>query len=495
MLVEVTRIEKIDDYTVRMEMDEPSPLIPVKMTSWIGGSWVSFQPKHYLEKWHIKYNPKADELAKKEGFENWWEAFYYHYWWVQQKDLNKPTLQPWVFKKFTTTYKVFERNPYYWRVDATGNQLPYIDQIVCTVVDSEVYQMKVISGEADVAFMHTTLANYSLYKENEEQGGYRVVEIPGVMGSDLALGINQNKPDPKLRKIYQDVKFRQALSLAINREEINDSIYFGLAVPRQATVLPSCTYYKEEWEEAYAQYDLDEANRLLDEAGLTKRDRDGFRIGPDGEPLLLLIEYGIAGTGGGGGDVTAPLELVKEYWEAVGLMVLLKGEEPSFFSERRGSPDHSVIAISLLCSEEISNYVNEAGDWNVCQAGDLGWAPTWGQWQRAKIEVETGKKTLEDFEGGNLPGEEPPEEIKKLQEWVRQRNQAKLGSRDYTELSQKIFDFHAKKVFMIGTVGMSPTLYIAKKNIGNVPKAYRPGQGAPLTLNWQGVQLFFKQQS
>ncbi|GAH31514.1 unnamed protein product, partial [marine sediment metagenome] len=209
-------------------------------------------------------------------------------------DINKPTLQPWMFKEFTFTYRVFERNPYYYAVDQAGNQLPYIDKIVSTIVDTEVYQMKVIAGEADVAWCETHFANYPLYKENEEEGGYRTILMPGIKGSEVAYALNLNHPDPIMRKIFQDIRFRRALSLAINREEINDTVYFGFAVPRQATIIPTARYYKEEWGEKhpYARYDPDEANRLLDEMGLTERDKDGFRKRPDGKTALLIIEYG-----------------------------------------------------------------------------------------------------------------------------------------------------------------------------------------------------------
>ncbi|TKJ47299.1 hypothetical protein CEE34_04310 [Candidatus Aerophobetes bacterium Ae_b3a] len=121
----VGKIEKIDDYTVHFGMDQPNPAMPVKMSSEIGNGIYCFAPKHYLEKWHIKYNPKADELAKEEGFDHWWEAFNYHQWFAPTRDLNKPTMSSWVPKEYTGTTKVFERNPYFYQVDEEGNQLPY----------------------------------------------------------------------------------------------------------------------------------------------------------------------------------------------------------------------------------------------------------------------------------------------------------------------------------------------------------------------------------
>ena len=489
-LLPVRRAIKIDDYTVRLECDEPAPGLLPRLITPGGGDWCSFHPKHYLEKWHIRYNPDADKLAKEEGFDNWWEAFFYHYWWAPTTDLDKPTMQPWILTEFTTTNKVFERNPYYVRVDTAGNQLPYVDRIVSTIVDPEVYQMKVISGEASVALVNTSFENYPLYKENEEAGGYQVNLIPGISYTDVGFGLNLNQSDPIKRKIYQDVRFRQALSLAINRAEINDSVYFGRAVPRQWTVLPTASFYKPEWAEAYAQYDPEEANRLLDEIGLTERDENGFRKRSDGKTVFLLTEYSI------GLMLSVPIsamELVKEYWEAVGLQVQLKGYGgQNLFWDRQEDPDHDIIANSERCTE-IRQALIQRGDWTQ-GADDFAWGPTWALWLIANADVKAGTKTLEDFEGGKLPGEEPPQEIKTLFQWGEKLAQTRIGSKEYTDLWTKIGDFHAENLLIIGAVGLSPLPYIAKKNIGNVPKVFPPAAGGKGDLIHRTAdQLFIKQ--
>jgi len=475
----VQEIKKIDDYTVRWEFTEPCPRFPLTLVDWRGSEWMRFAPKHYLKKWHIKYNPKADELAKEEGYGHWWEAFNYHQEVAPTNDINKPTLEPWMFKEFTSSLKVFERNPYYHVVDQAGNQLPYIDRIVSTVVDTEVYHMKIMTGEADVAYAGTSLENYPLYKENEEKGGYRIVLLPGIQGSEIGYPINQNVSDPVTRKIYQDIRFRQALSLAINREEINDSLYFGLGVPRQATVLPSCRYYKEEWGKAYGQYDPDEANRLLDEMGLTERDKNGFRKGPDGKTFIIVINIAE--------KTSANLELVKEYWEDVGLKVVPK-PGPRDWTD----PDHPIFEYAISNTQEFYNYMS--GGFAKFGPGDgsVGWAYAWGQWLDAKEQIKKGVKTLEYF-GGELPGEEPPEEIKEHWDNVIKRYNSEYGSQEYMELSEKVYDFMAKKLYVIGTVGMVPTVFIVKKNMGNVPAEYFPTAEERGSLNYLTKFLFFKQ--
>jgi len=486
-LLPVKRAIKIDDYTVRLETDEPYPGLLPRLVTPAGGDWCAYHPKHYLKKWHIRYNPDADKLAKEEGFDNWWEAFFYHYWWAPTTDLDKPTMQPWILTEFTTTTKVFERNPYYVKVDTAGNQLPYADRIVSTIVDPEVYQMKIIAGEASVAYVNTSFDNYPLYKENEEAGGYQVNLIPGISYTDVGFGLNLNQSDPIKRKLYQDVRFRQALSLAINRAEINDSVFFGRAVPRQMTTLPSSSFYKPEWAEAYAQYDPEEANRLLDEIGLTERDENGFRKRSDGKTVFLLVEHCPELRS----VPISALELVKEYWEAVGLKVLVKALGGNIFWDRQQDPDHDIIATNKA-STEIREYLIQREDW-VCGSSYFAWAPTWGLWLGANADVKAGVKTLEDFEGGKLPGEEPPQEIKTLFQWGEELAQTRIGSKEYKDLWTKICDFHAENLLIIGAVGMVPVPYIAKKNIGNVPKVFPPAAGGKGDLIRTADQLFIKQ--
>jgi len=485
------RVVKVDDYTVRYEMDEPWLVMEMRLANWIaGGIYEGYMPKHYLKKWHIKYNPNANELAEEEGFENWQAAFNYHANFTPTQDLNRPTMQPWVLKEFTTTYKVHVRNPYYWKVDTAGNQLPYVDKIIATIIaDPEVRQMKIIAGEVDVAYAHTNMENYPLYKENEEEGGYRVVTLPGVYGANVKLEVNLNYPDdPARQTLYQDVRFRRALSLAINRKEINETTYFGLGVPRQLTVTPDCSYYKEEWAQAYAQYNPNRADSLLDAAGLTERDKDGFRLGLDGEPLLIAIEYSYL-------EVTTPLsllELVKEYWENVGLRVLLKLLDSTLWNIRNvETANHDISAMAQDCSEEISNYLMGAGSWRT--GGIVAWGHSWHDWLVAERDIAAGRKTLADFEGGQMPGEEPPEEFKQLEEWAELRTAAEFGSEEYMELSQRIYDFHADKVLMIGTVGLVPLIYIANKNLGNVPEVMGPGMQVWCDLAYFGDLLFWKE--
>ena len=149
-------------------------------------------------------------------------------------------------------------------MDAAGQQLPYVDTVLSTIVDPETFNLKVVSGEADLAYLRTSFDNYTLYMENKEQAGYEVNLIPQFTSSEVTYYPNQSHPDPVKKALFTNANFRRALSVAIDRDEINEVLYAGVAVPQQWSVTSMASIYEEEWGTAYAQYDPDLANELLD---------------------------------------------------------------------------------------------------------------------------------------------------------------------------------------------------------------------------------------
>ena len=484
---EITGLRAIDDYTVVFDFDQSYPNLLLDMIDYRATDWVYWAPEHYLKQWHIEYNEDADAKAKEEGYDTWYEALHYHANFFPSQDMERPTLDSWHHEEFTTTHKIFERNPYFYIVDTAGQQLPYIDRIISTIVDAETYTLKIISGEADFAIHPLNLENFTLYKENEATGNYVVHQVPGILGGNAAYALNLNHPDPVRREIYQDIRFRRALSLAMDREEINRISFKGLAVPRQATIVSGASYYKPEWGEnhPYARFDVDEANRLLDDMGLTERDGDGFRVGSDGETILLIIEYVTGQTG------FSVHELVKEYWETVGLKTKINTQAGAVLGERRNSINHDIMTRHVSNSSEVNNFVAKGGTFNV-HSGDfsIGW--DWGLWLQANDDVTAGRKELADFTDGALPGEEPPDDIKEWWNILRvERPRAVYGSQEYRDLSVRFFDMLADKLYIIGTVGEAPSLLIARPNLRNLPPQYPQYAEGVTNLNYYNNQFFF----
>ena len=237
-----------------------------------------------------------------------------------------PSLDPWILKTSLPADRiVFERNPYYYRVDGAGHQLPYIDRVVFNIANSQIIAAKTGAGESDLQARYLSFDDYTFLKAGEVANGYKVLLWRTGPGSQLALYPNLNVDDDVWRKLVRDVRFRRALSLAINRHEINQVIYFGLANEGQNTVLPESPLYRPEYRSDWAAFDIDEANRLLDQIGL-KRGGDGLRQLPDGRSADIVVE-----DSGESQEKSDVLELIRDSWRTVGIRLFAKPAQLTCF--------------------------------------------------------------------------------------------------------------------------------------------------------------------
>lgn len=433
-------IEKKDDYIFSFHFSTPYAILELMICRYL-----PLTPAHYLRQFHIKYNPKADELAKEEAFDYWYQLFQqkaFNHGGIPLEDPDLPTLNSFRLKERGTDISILERNPYYWKIDTAGNQLPYIDRIVVKqLANWQIYLTQIPTGQFDFAEDHVNFANYPLYKENEARGDYRVVLWNKGMGSERVYQVNMTyEEDPILRDIFRDVRFRRALSLAINREEINETFYFGLGVPRQMTIATPSRYFEEEFARAYAEYNPEEANRLLDEMGLKWDENHEYRLRPDGKKLSWILNFPME---------DKPTELVVEYWKKIGIDVPLKVISPALIGERNMGNTSSMSAWE---GSEGSNDINfpRLRKWFVpLLFRSTAWCPLWARW----------------YETDGKEGEEPPQEIKNLFEW-----QEKLQATMDVEWGKKILSCQAENIWTIGTVGMVPFCVLARSNLCNIPK-------------------------
>jgi peptide/nickel transport system substrate-binding protein len=465
----------IDDYTIRMGTYNGVGTGPLEMAGWQGSRAQCFQPAHYLKKWHIKYNPDAEKLAKEAGQQTWQDEIRLHYFWGDPEDLDMPDITPWLIKQVTQTNKVYERNPYYYKVDPEGNQLPYIDKVISTVVSAEVLQLKLTGGEADYAYTTPIMENLQLYKSNETAGDYKTILVAGLSPSNYTLSFNNcfDEPGSPMRELLNDIRFRGALSMAIDRNELNEILANGLGVPSQATVHTSASYYVEGWAERYAEYDPAQANKLLDEAGLSKKDRDGFRIGPDGKTFSIIVEY--ANERG-----NTFLELIKEYWEDVGVQTIIKLEDVGLLDERLKAGLHHVT------------FVGEANNPRSTERGGFmsvwtwtGSYPPYGGWDRFKpealrrhldttyIDPELYREPTpfdEEFTDGTYDGiqhEWPTDwyiEREILKDYWREMD---MGTPEWVDMGKQVFAMNVEPLNYIGTVGQIPSIEIVKNGLRN----------------------------
>lgn len=343
-------VEKVDDYTVTFRFAAPNGLFLLRLAS-AGGEYITCYPRHYIKQFHTDYNENIDQLVQEAGVADWIELFQARatcapgsptvsLW----QDSNYPTLNAWRLARALgegTTQVVAERNPYYFKIDPEGNQLPYIDRVVYAIIDdAEVMVLRALGGEISMQDRHiATSANRAILFDNQERGNYGFfTTVPTIMNT-LIIALNLTHEDPVKREIFNNKDFRIGLSHAIDRQEIIDLVYVGQGEPYQAAPRPESAFYNEELAKQYTEYDVALANETLDRAGYSERDAQGFRLGPDGQRIVIMVEASSDRT-----DATDILELVSRYWQEVGIDMQLRPMDRSLFYTRKDNnlPDATV---------------------------------------------------------------------------------------------------------------------------------------------------------
>ena len=224
-----------------------------------------------------------------------------------------PTLESHIITRENTEGRHLVANPYYFQIDTAGNQLPYInEQDELYVGEREVRLLKLVNSEVDYKSQSLNLDYAPLLLENQEKGDFTVELRPEIAMPTFSFNVTSDNMEK--RKVFGDLRFRQAMSVAMNRAEINEVVYFGLGTPQQYTAFaPSPGFITQEMEQSYAQYDPDMANALLDEMGMLDVDGDGMREQPNGDPLVLNMQ--IATQGGS----LKLVEVTGQNWRDVGI--------------------------------------------------------------------------------------------------------------------------------------------------------------------------------
>ena len=401
-----------------------------------------------MEQFHADFTDadKVQAMAKEAGFEDWTQLFRNNRDWYRAQNHDYPVLNAWAVKtsfEDSPTLTVYERNPYYWKVDQAGNQLPYIDEVAIAITTTvETLNLKTMAGEFDFQMRYLNPANFTLFYDNQERGDYRILEWPTGIGSDAALFFNQSTPDLVLRELFQDLRFRQALSLAIDREEINQLVFDGQGQPRQATVVALSPLFKPEYAAAYADHDPERANQLLDAIGLTERDGDGFRLRPDGDTLSLLLDSP--------GEKTATIdsiELVIEYWGDIGIKAAANHTERSAYRARRNANETQINVWEMGFMMYPSNPL-----FLIASSSGSDFGPDLGVW----------------YNTGGAEGQEPPEAMK---EALRAYDQIKQtpDTEQKNELFHRILELQAENIWVLGLVGGVKETLIVKNHLRNVP--------------------------
>lgn len=473
---EPMKLEKIDDFTVKFTFAASHPLFVDLAARGFYNSAQHLVPAHYMEKFHPKHNSEykdAKELLAR--YDN------------PLKYPDMPVLYAWHTVEFVSgDHITLERNPYYWKTDAQGNQLPYIDRIEGKIVPaggnaSELITLKGIAGELDLQVRDIPLKDVPVLKENEAKGNYTVKLWKRGDYAWPWIILYYDYPDEGIVDLMYNQQFRTALSVAINRNRINEVAALGLGTPRQAALSPESPEFRSEagkavydqWVNLAAAYDPDQAKSLLDEVGLKDVDGDGMRERPDGTPLELVVSVDQ-----GDRQSIDAMALVKEDWEAIGLKTVIAPDEWSTFEQR------------VMAGEVMIRAWGSAAAWGLVSASTV-WAPVEGVTYcmggaRIGLYYQTGGKE------GIAP--RPGSMLERLQ----QRYTEVMSTVDPAEREAKLLEAYKVHIedgpLYIGTIGDHPSALIVNNKLRNIPEV---GLVASWDLGFPGTadpeQFYFGQ--
>ena len=450
------KVEIIDPLTIKYTWDKPNPYFIESQAR--AAPLFLYRPAHYLRKFHAKYTPEAEILKSAKGGQQSWVAIYRRNDGMYANDNGDlPSLNPWVSTTPSPAQRfVYMRNPYYHRIDEKGQQLPYVDRVIFTVAAANLVPAKAGLGEADLQPRYLNMRDYTFLQKSAQTSGVNVRLWEAGSGSQLALYPNLTTNDEEWRKLMRDVRFRRALSLAIDREELNQVVYIGLAKPSNNTIMPRSDLFKPEYATRWADYDPKLANKLLDEVGLTKKDSQGFRLLPDGRPATIVVEHSSEET-----EDNDALALIADNWKKIGIKMLTKPQTRDNFRLRTFSGEAVMTAFAGAVTA-VPTVNTSPKEFAPTMLGGLQWS-RWGMFveskgkQGEKCDLESACKLLDyvkEWETGATP-----EERRKA--W------------------DKILASNADEVFSIGTVNGVRQPVVVGPKVRNVPKegyyAWDPG--------------------
>ncbi|MCB1416250.1 MAG: ABC transporter substrate-binding protein [Nitratireductor sp.] len=445
------QIETPDETTVVFKLPAPKPGLLAHFATHYGQG---FQAKHFLGQFHPAVNPDADKRAQELGFADGYDAIKAYYGnsdWMDTATpmLNHPdtvaklplaaapTLESHIVIKETTEGRHFVANPYFFMVDTTGQQLPYInemDEIFAN--DQQVRLLKLVNGEADYKTQSLQLSDAPLLLENQEKGGYTIQLKPKI--AMHAISFNVTSADEEKRAIFGDLGFRKAMSVAINREELNQVAYFGEGTIQQYTGFsPVPDFVDEKWKTFATEYDPDGAKAALDGLGVVDKDGDGFRDLPSGKPLVLNLQFATQGIAG------QVVELIGQYWADVGIKTTVKEITPD---EYRSAQSSNQLDVGLW---------EKGQPLGIILANNELWVPPFENY----FAHRTGMLWAEWVDSKGAQGVEPPEFVKQLIADINAFQSAESGSEEFNTLGARLVENMTGNLLFIGTAITPDPIY------------------------------------
>lgn len=470
------KVEIVDDTTFSFVFEKPNGVIMDELASINGLTIVSLN-KEYCSQFYPKYNENAAAEAKAAGFETWELWMTDRCSWATETirwgNPELPMMNAWMIEeplKGDSTRTTFVRNPYYWKVDTEGNQLPYIDRLEMRVSDSlEEITLMALNGEIDFQDRHiATVANQPIFFDGQEAGDYRLGEnIPSNMNT-LMLQFNFNHVDEKRRELFQNKDFRIGISHLIDRPEIIDVIFTGQGEPYQAAPRPESPFYDEEMAKQYTEFDPDAAAAAFEAAGLTKSGE--FYTFADGTPLKITIDM-ISSFRSEWVDM---MELLQLQLEAGGIDIELNNIDRTLYYEKRPTGDYDAQiwqGDGGLDVIQEPRYYLPANDESV-------WAYRWAQW----------------FQGSRPEIAEEPADWAKEQMDLLNKLRSEGSPEARNELMKQILAISKENFPVIGVSLPGNGYYIAKNNMRNIAEPMLHAYLYPTPAPYDPFQWYFAQE-
>ena len=446
------KVEKIDDYTVKFSFAKPYGLFLQQMANSFNVPTIA--PAHYGRQFHPAHNDNAGQLAKQLGFASWVDMFLQKVGgpansnFAQWVNPERPTLNAWMIETpydGSSSQVVAVRNPYFWKVDTAENQLPYADRAVFSIVgDTEVLKLMVMNGQLDFVYypQNLTVADRPLFFDNMAQGKYHFVDLSPDVSATQAIHLNLTTLDEQRHELFNNKDFRIALSHAIDRQEIIDIVYLGQGEPYQVAPRPESQFYDEEFAKQYTEFDPDQANKLLDSLGLTKKNDAGIRLFPDGTPISIQVDVRTESK-----PQIDGLQLIQGYWADIGVELRINVIDSAFYRKRQEA--NLFEAISNVGAGGLNEMLNPR--LYVPINDNALYAVPWAYWYL-----------------GDPRGIEPPEVVKK-QLKLYDQFLATANEERQSELFREIVGIAKDEFRTIGISLISGAYAIASNRMGNIP--------------------------
>lgn len=472
-----TKVEFPDKYTVKITFAMPYGSFinqQFRENSW--GAWGSFMaPAHYFKQFHTKYTdiekilPRMAERGFKTAEE--WPNFYTSIWvaglgdsgpyYIHPYAKELPVLYPWIVDEVREDGSAtLKRNPYYYVIDPAGNQLPYLDNLRRQFISTkEQMNLDIIAGKVDVQGQFIKIDDFTLFKDNEDKGNYNAIPTRAWQHHVLIYWLNPVVTDTLIAAALNNLEFRRALSIALDREQINEAVFRGLGIPAQFAPPIGTPLYDEALSRNAAEYDPEGAKAILDNLGYKDTDGDGFREAPDGSKFIIPILYYQVTPAADAG-----VQFAIQYWGDVGLKVETKQVEGLTFWQSQGANE---VAISVWWANG-----PDFGDGAFISGGVN--APLWSQWYNTNGER----------------GVEPPAWYKRIRDIQTERLRVPTVE-EQRALDAEGWKLLNENLFIIGTVEGAKNPLILSKDLGNVEYGFDKNFVSPTYWEW-AFQWYYK---